>query len=129
MIERISPAGQRLSEAALAGGRTEGQTGRFDALLREAEARRALEEKSGLTFSKHAMSRVQERGIEVTPALMERLTDTVERARAKGTTNILAFDSARAFIINVPHATVITAISQEELQENIFTNIDGAAVL
>lgn len=83
----------------------------------------------GVAFSKHAISRVEERGIEVTPALMEQLADSVERAQAKGATNILAMDSTRAFIINVPNARVITAITQDEMKENIFTNIDGAVFL
>lgn len=83
----------------------------------------------GVAFSKHAISRVEERGIEVTPDLMEQLADSVERAQAKGATNILAMDSTRAFIINVPNARVITAITQDEMKENIFTNIDGAVFL
>ena len=55
---------------------------------------------------------------------MGQLADSVERAQAKGATNILAFDATRAFIINVPHGRVITTMSQEEMEENIFTN-DG----
>ena len=61
--------------------------------------------------------------------MMEQLADSVERAQAKGATNILAMDSTRAFIINVPNARVITAITQDEMKENIFTNIDGAVFL
>lgn len=84
---------------------------------------------SSIAFSKHAMTRAQERGIEVTPTLMDQLSNSVERAQAKGATNILAFDATRAFIINVPHGRVITTMSQEEMEENIFTNIDGAVLL
>lgn len=98
-------------------------SGGFGALMRQ-----ELEEQK-VAFSKHAISRAEERGIEVTPALVDQLTDTVERAQAKGATNILAIDSELAFIINVPHARVITAMSQEELKENVFTNIDGAVIL
>ena len=84
---------------------------------------------TSIAFSKHAMTRAQERGIEVTPTLMDQLSNSVERAQAKGATNILAFDATRAFIINVPHGRVITTMSQEEMEENIFTNIDGAVLL
>ena len=62
-------------------------------------------------------------------ALLDRLTDSVERAQAKGATNILALDQSLAFIINVPHNRVITTLSQDEMKENIFTNIDGAVIL
>lgn len=68
-------------------------------------------------------------GIEVTPNLLDRLTDSVERAEAKGATNILALDQSLAFIINVPNGRVITTMSQDEMKENIFTNIDGAVIL
>ena len=82
-----------------------------------------------VAFSKHAMERAEERGIEVTPNLLNRLTDSVERAEAKGATNILALDQSLAFIINVPNGRVITTMSQDEMKENIFTNIDGAVIL
>ncbi len=60
---------------------------------------------------------------------MERLSNSVEKAQEKGATNILAFDDSRAFIINIPYGRVITTMSQEEMRENIFTNIDGAVLL
>lgn len=82
-----------------------------------------------VAFSKHAMARAEERGIEVTSHLLDRLTNSVERAQAKGATNILALDRSLAFIINVPNNRVITTMSQEEMKENIFTNIDGAVIL
>ena len=78
---------------------------------------------------RHALARVEERGIELTPGLMEKLSDSVEKAQEKGAKNILAFDATRAFIINIPYGRVITAMSQEEMRENIFTNIDGAVLL
>ena len=71
--------------------------------------RQELERTGGrqIAFSKHAM----------------------ERAEAKGATNILALDQSLAFIINVPNGRVITTMSQDEMKENIFTNIDGAVIL
>ena len=61
--------------------------------------------------------------------LLERLGDSVERAEAKGATNILALDRSLAFIVNVPNNRVITALSEAELRDSIFTNIDGAVFL
>ncbi len=86
-------------------------------------------QKTSVAFSKHAMTRAEERGIEVNDTLLNQLNHSLEKAQAKGATNILAFDSTRAFIVNVPHGRVITAMSQEEMKENIFTNIDGAVIL
>lgn len=98
-------------------------------LRRELESPAQATESFAVAFSKHAMARAEERGIEVTDTLMDQLASSVERASAKGATNILAFDATRAFIINVPHGRVITTMSQEEMAENIFTNIDGAVLL
>lgn len=84
---------------------------------------------SVINFSKHAMSRAQERGIELTPDLMEKLSGSVEKAQEKGAKNILAFNATQAFIINVPFGRVITTMNQDEMKENIFTNIDGAVLI
>lgn len=85
--------------------------------------------KSDVQFSKHAISRAEERGIEITPSLIDQIKGSVVRAQAKGATNILAMDAEKAFIINVPHAKVITAITQDEMRDSVFTNIDGAVFL
>ncbi len=61
--------------------------------------------------------------------MMEQLAGSVERAQETGATNILAFNATQAFIINVPYGRVITTMSQEEMRENCFTNIDGAVLL
>lgn len=129
MIQRISPQ-QAHGTAPARQGRT-GQAGSFGALFQQELAKQqgAQQGSQGIAFSKHAITRAEERGIEVTPDLMDQLADSVERAQAKGATNILAMDATRAFIINVPNAKVITAITQEELKENVFTNIDGAVFL
>ncbi|MCI9311133.1 MAG: flagellar biosynthesis protein, partial [Lawsonibacter sp.] len=114
-VERVQRVSQ-LNRAA---------SGQFGALLNQ-ELKVA---EPAISFSKHAQSRAAERGIQVDDTLMGQLADSVERAQAKGATNILAFDATRAFIINVPHGRVITTMSQEEMEENIFTNIDGAVLL
>ncbi len=93
------------------------------------EKRQAVPAQQPINFSKHAMARAEERGIELTPDLMDQLADSVEKAQEKGATNILAFNSTQAFIINVPFGRVITTMSQDEMKENIFTNIDGAVHL
>ena len=105
----------------------------FEAMLRQrstaktASAAGAMQQ--SVNFSKHALARAEERGIELTPVLLDRLASSVEKAQEKGATNILAFDDSQAFIINIPYNRVITTMSQAEMKENIFTNIDGAVLL
>lgn len=127
MIQRVS--GLHGQAAALQTQvQQRGQVGAFGAMLQQ-ELARNERPVQGVAFSKHAFSRAQERGIQVTPDLMDQLAGSVSRAQAKGAKNILAMDTEKAFIINVPTAKVITAITQEEMKENIFTNIDGAVFL
>lgn len=126
MIQRVSGVQRR--EAYQSPVQQREPAGGFGAMLQQ-ELDRAEQPSQGVAFSKHAINRAQERGIEVTPDLMDQLAGSVIRAQAKGATNILAMDMEKAFIINVPSAKVITAITQEEMRENIFTNIDGAVFL
>ena len=126
MIQRVSGLERR--DAPRAPVQQRKPAGGFGELLRQ-ELSQAEQPAQGVAFSKHAINRAQERGIEVTPDLMDQLAGSVIRAQAKGATNILAMDAEKAFIINVPSAKVITAITQEEMKENIFTNIDGAVFL
>ncbi len=100
--------------------------GSFDSMLRQLQEK---ESQKSVNFSKHAKARAEERGIELTPELMDKLAGSIERAQEKGATNILAFNATQAFILNVPYGRVITAMSQDEMKENIFTNIDGAVLL
>lgn len=93
------------------------------------KAQQGAKPRQQVAFSKHAMERAEQRGIAVTPSLMDRLNESVEKAQAKGSKNILAFDAVQAFIINVPNYRVITTMSQDEMKENVFTNIDGAVLL
>lgn len=120
-LEQISQSQTQNTSASTAQGK------QFSAMFQQELAK--AQQPSGIAFSKHAMQRAEARGISVDDTLMDQLSNSVEKAQAKGATNILAFDATRAFIVNVPHGRVITAMSQEEMKENIFTNIDGAVIL
>lgn len=127
MIDKLQGTGRPGAAPARERTKTAGaqeEKNSFGALLQE-KAQAA----QGINFSKHAMARAEQRGIELTPDLTDKLADSVEKAREKGATNILAFDSTQAFIINIPYGRVITTMTQEEMKENIFTNIDGAVIL
>lgn len=132
MIDRIKGVGQ-----VMPGGQTSPQTqapgarASFGEILSQVrqESAQPAQPAQGINFSKHAISRAEERGIELTPALMQQLAGSVEKAQEKGAKNILAFNATQAFIINVPYGRVITTMNQEEMKENIFTNIDGAVLI
>ena len=57
---------------------------------------------------------------------MQRLKNAVDKAYSKGIKDTLIVMDEVAFVVNVNARTVITAVNQGELKENVFTNIDGA---
>ena len=84
---------------------------------------------SVLKFSKHAANRLNTRNIELSDEQVSRLQDGCQKANAKGIKDSLVLVDELAFIVNIPSSTVVTAMDQNETNENIFTNIDGAVIV
>lgn len=82
-----------------------------------------------LKFSKHAQNRISQRSIDISPELMEQVTNAVNNAQEKGITDALILGSNNAFIVNVPTRTVITTMNSNEMKQNIITNIDGTVII
>ena len=82
-----------------------------------------------LKFSKHAQMRIEERGIKVSEKLLNDLDHAVERARAKGAKDTVIIGNEGIFLVNVPNNTVVTTMTQKEMKENVFTNIDSAILI
>ncbi len=90
-----------------------------------------LKETSGqepLHFSKHALERVQRRGIALDPSTLGRLQDGVGRAAGKGSRDSIVLVDGTAFVVSVNNRTVVTAVSPEHMREHVFTNIDSAVI-
>jgi len=81
-----------------------------------------------LHFSKHAVERIQRRGISLDSATLGRLKEGVGRIKAKGANDSLVLVDGTAFVVSVPNRTVITAVGPEHMREHVFTNIDSAAI-
>ena len=88
-----------------------------------------LAKNSPLVFSKHAKERVEQRGIALTDDLLSNLTNAVSKARDKGAKDVVIIDARQAFIVNIPNNMVITTITENEMRENVFTNIDSAVII
>ena len=78
-----------------------------------------------LKFSNHATKRIESRELELTNSELARLQEAVSKAEQKGARDSLVMMNNKAFIINIPNKTVITALDVEKSEENIFTNIDS----
>jgi flagellar operon protein len=79
-------------------------------------------------FSRHALDRLAQRGIELTGATVDRLAGGVARAAAKGSRGSVVFVDGTAFVVSVKNNTVITAVRSEHMRDQVFTNIDSAVI-
>lgn len=85
-----------------------------------------LNETREVKISKHAAMRIESRNIKLDASHVERLKNAVDKASSKGIRDTLVVMDDMAFVVNVNARTVITALNQNELKDNVFTNIDGA---
>jgi flagellar operon protein len=81
-----------------------------------------------LHFSKHALARVERRGIDLDANTLGRLSQGVQRAAGKGSRDSLVLVDGTAFVVSVSNRTVITAVGSEHMKDNVFTNIDSAVI-
>ena len=79
-------------------------------------------------FSKHANQRLESRNITLSETQRLRLNEGIEKARDKSINDTLVMMDNLAFIVNVKNNTVVTALEQNE-DNNVFTNIDGAVIV
>jgi flagellar operon protein len=82
----------------------------------------------GVEFSRHALQRLERRGIEIGEQTLARLEDGVDRAAGKGSRESVVFVDGTAFVVSVSNRTVITAVDPEHMREHVFTNIDSAVI-
>ena len=80
------------------------------------------------TFSRHALERVNQRGIPLDQSTMQRLASGMARAATKGSRASVVFVDNTAFVVSVPNNTVVTAVGSEHMREHVFTNIDSAVI-
>lgn len=85
--------------------------------------------KKELTISKHAKLRLNQRNISLTDNDIKKIDKAIEKAGQKGIKDALILMDNKAFVANVKNNTIITASTNEKLEENVFTNIDGAVIV
>lgn len=82
-----------------------------------------------LKFSQHAQQRLNSRNIELGEAELARLENAVDKAREKGARDSLILMDNLALVVSIKNNTVITAVDEQSLRENVFTNIDSAVIV
>lgn len=85
---------------------------------------------SGVEFSRHALDRLIDRNIDLSEGnKLERLNKAVEAAQEKGANDTLVLIDSTAFLVSVKNNKVITTLSADDLQGNVFTNIDSTVIM
>ena len=82
-----------------------------------------------LKFSAHAMQRLQSRNISLTNDDVSKMNAMADKAAAKGAKNSLFIVRDVAMVVSIKNRTVITAVDSDSMKENVFTNIDSAAII
>jgi flagellar operon protein len=82
-----------------------------------------------LKFSAHATQRLESRNIKLTPTDVARMNAMADKAAAKGAKQSLFLVNDVAMVVSIKNRTVITAVDQDSMKENVFTNIDSAAII
>lgn len=79
-------------------------------------------------WSAHAVDRLTHGRIPVSADMQRRIQGAVDDLSAKGARESLVLVDGLALVVSVTNRTVITAVGPERMNDQIFTNIDSAAV-
>ncbi len=82
-----------------------------------------------LKFSAHAQARLESRNIRLTSEDVAKMNAMADKAAAKGAKQSLFMMRDTAMVVSITNRTVITAVDQNSMKENVFTNIDSAAII
>ncbi len=88
----------------------------------------------GVTISAHAQDRLRVRNITLNDDDMKKIATTMDRVAEKGGRQSLflvktSSGQDAAMVVSVRNRVVITAVDGNSLRDNLFTNIDSAAIV
>lgn len=124
---RVAPVGPAAGASPAGAARRPDAAPGFDAVL-GAKLRQAAAPAGDLRWSAHAVQRLQQRQIAVSPEMQQRLEGAVERLAAKGGRESVVVLDRMAFVVSVANRTVITAVDPAAMRDQVFTNIDSAVL-
>jgi flagellar operon protein len=101
----------------------------FEGVASSQQAPAATSSSEPLKFSAHAMARLQSRNISLTSDDVTKMNAMADKAAAKGAKNSLFIVRDVAMVVSIKNRTVITAVDSDSMKENVFTNIDSAAII
>ena len=126
MIQRIIPA----PTVPIHGVEPQKQTPKDLEALRQSSFIQILQDKltpDEVTFSAHALTRLEQRNIFVDEQIKAQLGTAIEKIAQKGGRESLIMLDDIAYVVSIPNKKVITALETSE--SNVFTNIDSALIV
>jgi len=91
--------------------------------------KQVLSDVENVTISKHAKQRLTERNIQVDEEKWSHMAKKMTEAKQKGVTDAVVLLDDVTFVVSTKNNTIITAMNQDETENQIFTNINGMIVL
>ncbi|GEM_PF-711201 len=85
-------------------------------------------ESDTLKFSNHAITRLQKRNIDISKTQLERINQAFDKVAQKGAKESLILLDELAFVVSVTNKTVMTAMDQQSMKDQVITNIDSAVI-
>ncbi|MEK3786592.1 MULTISPECIES: TIGR02530 family flagellar biosynthesis protein [Paenibacillus] len=86
-------------------------------------------QEQAVKLSGHAAKRLEQRGIELRTEQMDQINSALDKAAAKGAKESLILMNNVALIVNVQNRTVVTALDEQSMKNNVFTQIDSAVII
>ncbi len=79
-----------------------------------------------IRLTRHAQTRLETRGIKLSDQEIKKVTAAINRAGVKGVKDAVIVMDNKLLIASVANKTIITAAKQQDIEEKLITNIDGA---
>ncbi len=97
----------------------------FDDLLRDAAQAAESTQAQPVHISAHAVERLRQMGVELTDEQLAAISEATDLAAAKGASESLMLLERLGLIVNIPNRTVVTALTEQRMNEGIVTQIDS----
>jgi len=87
----------------------------------------STQQSDDLKLSSHALTRMKQRGMELSPTDMNTIGQAVTRAQEKGAKEAYVMYGDHGYVVSVPNRTIITAMMNQT--ETIVTHVDSVVVI
>ena len=84
---------------------------------------------SGVKFSKHALERIERRGLNFSQEDVKNISKGMDQVQAKGGNEALMIMGDAAMVVSASNRTVVTVMDRGTPDPTVITNIDSAVVL